>query len=96
MTNVTNEEINKELLARLDERTQNILKDVGALSKKLDDKEFVTREEFDPIKKLVYGFVGFMLISLGGMFIAVVLKYNHLSSEYSISVGPEGVSGRPK
>lgn len=38
------------------------------------DKNYTKKAEFDPIKKLVYGFVGFLLLSIGGMFIALITK----------------------
>ena len=38
------------------------------------DKLYVKKADFDPIKKLVYGFVGFLLLMMGGMFVAVIVK----------------------
>jgi hypothetical protein len=105
------QQLSKELLFRLDERTKNIqdaltkngeeLKNSFiALSDKIRDTErrqdqksddnkkavaeiiemleanYTKKTEFDPIRKIVYGFVGFLLLSMGGMFIAVLNKPN--------------------
>ena len=42
--------------------------------KSLIDTHYTKKTEFDPIKKIVYGFVGFLLLSIGGMFIAVIAR----------------------
>jgi len=42
--------------------------------KKLIDTHYIKKTEFDPIRKIVYGFVGFLLLSMGGMFIAVIAR----------------------
>ena len=38
------------------------------------EKKFVTEIEFEPVKKLVYGTVGFLLLSLGGMIVSLLTK----------------------
>lgn len=38
------------------------------------DGHFVTREEFDPVKKVVYGMVGLILVAVAGALIALVVK----------------------
>lgn len=48
-------------------------KEIDSLNE-LIDKDYIKKTEFEPIKKIVYGFVGFLLLSLGGMFIALLTK----------------------
>ena len=38
------------------------------------DSHFVTHAEFEPIKKLVYGMVGLILIAVMGALVALVVK----------------------
>ena len=52
----------KVLLARIDERTKNLEKELKEISEKLD-KDYVSRDEFAPIKKIVYGMVGVILLA---------------------------------
>lgn len=49
----------KELLIRIDERQHHIKKDV----KDIKDN-YVTQKEFQPIKKITYGSVGAILITI--------------------------------
>lgn len=37
------------------------------------DKNYVTHEEFEPVKKVVYGMVAFLLLALLGAFIKLVI-----------------------
>lgn len=48
-------------------------KTVENIERKLDS-EFVTREEFDPIKKIVYGMVGIVLTSVFAGLVALVVQ----------------------
>lgn len=50
-----------------------IQRDIGEIKSKLD-KDFVTKEEFEPIKKLAYGMVAIFLVAVIGAIIGVVLK----------------------
>lgn len=45
----------------------------GELERKIDNN-FVTKTEFDPIKRLVYGTVALMLTSVLGAIVALVLR----------------------
>lgn len=67
---------------RLDKATNNDLvvykidelkTQFGELEKKIDNN-FVTKTEFDPIKRLVYGTVAIMLTSVLGAIVALVLR----------------------
>lgn len=77
---MTNEDLSRELLARLDERTNYIsnciekLSDSMAERDKQIEKEYVKREEFIPVKTLVYGFVGLILLSFVGVLITLTFK----------------------
>jgi hypothetical protein len=69
-----------EILARLDERTENtdrnmvtIKKDVLAIHTKLSES-YVTQKEFNPIKMLVYGAVGLVLTSVCGAVLILVIN----------------------
>lgn len=35
---------------------------------------YVSKEEFEPIKKLVYGLVGLILVSVGGAIVSLVIR----------------------
>lgn len=37
-------------------------------------KDYVTREEFSPIKKIVYGLVSLILVAVVGAMVALILK----------------------
>ncbi len=50
-----------------------IQRDIGEIKSKLD-KEYVTKTEFEPIKKLAYGMVSIFLIAIVGAIIGLVIK----------------------
>lgn len=52
------------------------------------EKNYTTKGDFEPIKKLVYGFVGFILLSVGGMFIALLIRSNNLPMETTTHIIP--------
>ncbi len=59
-------------------------KDIEEIKRMLD-KDYTKKNEFDPIKKIVYGFVGFLLLSIGGMFIAVIARPQQFPTEKALS-----------
>lgn len=71
---------NGRLLARIDERTASILREVAqlradlALHKAEARATYVTRTEFRPIRSVIYGLVGLTLTSVGGGVLALVLR----------------------
>lgn len=81
----------RETIARIDERTLALLKShddlKDTLSNHIDhiyedmEKNYTKRADFDPVRKLVFGFVGFMLLSIGGMFIGLIVKSNTSAHE---------------
>ena len=58
-----------ELLTRIDERTLQLIKDIHELK-----TNYVTKTEFFPIKNIVYGMVGTILLSVIVALIALVVK----------------------
>lgn len=58
------------LLARIDERTLQ-------MQKALDDiaKKYVTREEFEPVRKIVYAGAGIILASVFGALVTLVVVH---------------------
>lgn len=60
-------------LARIDERTCAIQSDLHALQESIGST-YVTREEFKPVKGVVYGLIAIMGTSLVGALIALVLR----------------------
>ena len=70
MTKKNKDEIN---LAVMQTDIAYIKISVTALSNKIDD-HYVTKDEFDPIKKLVYGLVSLILIAVVGAIVALVVQ----------------------
>lgn len=50
-----------------------IKRDVSEIKEKLQ-KNYVSREEFEPIKKVVYGLIGTVLLSFVGALLVYVTK----------------------
>ena len=77
-----NEELHKIglLVARLDERTKSMVETMNRMEKEFGakyeeaEKTYVTRNEFMPVKILVYGFVGLTMIAVVGALLTVVIK----------------------
>ena len=71
---------NGRLLARIDERTDAILREVAQLRADLAAHKtearsiYVTRAEFRPIRSVIYGLVGLTLTGVGGGVLALVLR----------------------
>lgn len=61
----------RELLIRIDERTKNLVKRFDEFE--MNQSRFVSREEFAPIQKLVYGVVGLILVSVFGALVSLVV-----------------------
>jgi tetrahydromethanopterin S-methyltransferase subunit G len=57
-----------------------IQQDISYMKDKLDNVDqkisthYVSREEFEPIKKIVYGMVGLILVAVVGALISLVVK----------------------
>jgi len=50
-----------------------IKKEIGEI-KGLVQEQYVTKNEFEPIKKIVYGMIGLILIAVVGALLALVIK----------------------
>lgn len=50
-----------------------IQRDISEIKDRLE-KDYVTRQELDPIKKIVYGLVGLILTSVFGALMFLILK----------------------
>jgi len=75
---ITNVKIN---MAKLEAKLSSTDATVNRIEKKLDDfiectdEKFVTNERFRPVKNIVYGMVGFILLAfLSGVVGMVILK----------------------
>ena len=73
VVNSMKEEDQSSLLIRLDERTSTIQKDLASIKKELDGR-FVTVDQFEPIKKIVYGMVGIILLTFMGALVALIIN----------------------
>lgn len=60
-------------LALLRKDISYIQKDISEINTKLDNK-YVTVETFEPIKRIVYGLVGLILIAVVGAILALIIK----------------------
>jgi hypothetical protein len=72
MASQDNNSTQREMLIRIDERTKSLIKRFDDFEKK-QSEDFVTRIEFEPIKRLVYGVVGLVLTGFVLAIIALVI-----------------------
>jgi tetrahydromethanopterin S-methyltransferase subunit B len=68
----TNNQLSVDL-AVIAEKVSNIEQKVTSIEAKLE-KDYVTVDEHDPIKRIVYGTVGVILLAVIGALIALVIK----------------------
>jgi hypothetical protein len=61
-----------ENLAVATEKIDTIKIDVNDIKTKLE-REYVTQDQFDPVKKIVYGLVSLILVAVVGALIALVV-----------------------
>jgi site-specific recombinase len=50
-----------------------IQRDIAEIKAKLDDK-YVTKDEFDPVKRLVYGMAGAILLAVVAALLSLVIR----------------------
>ena len=72
-------ELSKEesnLLSRIDERTQFLVTEFGQFKQELKDlnNKYVQKEEFTPVKTIVYGLVGMICIAVIGALVTLVVS----------------------
>jgi len=66
-------------VAVMAEQVKNIQKDVGSINGKMDelankiDNHYVTKDEFNPVKSVVYGLVATILIAVLGAIVGLVV-----------------------
>jgi len=66
-----------DLLIEATTNIKNIRVNVVEIKAKLDN-DYVTKEEFEPVKKLVYGLVGIILLTVVGALLAVIIVQPNL------------------
>jgi len=77
--NMTNNEL-KTTVAVMSNDMKHLLKEVDTVKghvkdvKKQVSDSYVTKQEFEPVKKIVYGLVGLLLASVVGAIGALVIK----------------------
>ena len=70
----------RPLVERLDERSQQMQRDLGEIKTDLDEhrqevrNSFVTKDEFDPVKRVVWGVITVVLVAVLGTVLAVALN----------------------
>lgn len=65
-------------VATLSAAIEYIKDSIDKIEKKLDNK-YVTKDEFAPVKLIVYGLVGMILVAVIGAVIALVVVSKHTS-----------------
>ena len=63
---------NETTIALMAQDIRYIKEDVTEIKLKLE-KDYVTREEFEPIKKVVYGLIGLILVAVVSAIIGLVI-----------------------
>lgn len=64
----------------LETKVALIAKDISYMKDKVDDVDvklsshYVSKEEFEPVKKIVYGLVGLILVAVVGAVISLVVR----------------------
>ncbi len=61
------------LLARIDERTAQLQRDMESI-KALIESRYVTKNEFTPVKTVVYGLVAAVMTGVFGALLTLVLR----------------------
>ena len=59
----------RELLIRIDERTQSIVTSIAGI-----ESNYVRKDQFAPVQKIVYGAVGIVLVAVAVAGITLVMK----------------------
>jgi hypothetical protein len=73
MSEKHNVDTNEVLLARIDERTKRLEEDFIDFKEKISSN-LVTKEEFNPVRNLVYGGVTLVLTTVGGAILYLVVR----------------------
>jgi len=70
---INNQNTNTQNIDVIATKIDYIQRDVADIKRKLE-ADYVTREEFEPIKKIVYGMVSVILLAVIGALVAVVVR----------------------
>jgi hypothetical protein len=62
----------KNLIKQNGDDHKVILEQIKSINKKLDES-FVTKDEFDPVRNVVYGLVGMLLVAVLGAIVKLVI-----------------------
>jgi len=60
-------------IAVINNKLDNLVNSVNDIKKKLES-DYVTRAEFTPVQRVVYGLVALLLTGVGGALLALVLR----------------------
>jgi hypothetical protein len=60
-------------IAVINNKLDNLVNSVDEIKKKLES-DYVTRAEFTPVQRVVYGLVALLLTGVGGALLALVLR----------------------
>jgi hypothetical protein len=63
------EDFKREMITRTDETKKDLISRADE-----NKKEMITRAEFEPVKKIVYGIAGFLMLGIGGLIMSFVTK----------------------
>jgi len=72
MTPTTNESQDTQIAVMATD-IKYLIREVGEIKKKLE-ADYVTRQEFEPIKKFVYGLITIVLVGVIGAILTLVIK----------------------
>ncbi len=66
----------KDLVSRVDERTTAMKNAVDGIKSDIQSLEsrFVTKDQFEPVKLIVYGLVGLVLTAVATAVVALIVK----------------------
>lgn len=67
--NMTNSENVEVIVTKID----YIQRDITQIRSRLE-AEYVTRDQFDPIKKIVYGMVSLVLVAVVGALVSLIIR----------------------
>jgi hypothetical protein len=79
-----------ERIGFMEEKIKDVKDEVGKLIDALDKYQekattlYVTKADFEPIRKLVYGAVGLILVTVLSAFMLLVVKSNTSTTEYRV------------
>jgi hypothetical protein len=71
--NITTNNTTTENIDVIATKLDYIQRDIVEIKQKLES-EYVTQDEFEPVKKIVFGIVGVVLLAVIGALVALVLR----------------------